>query len=213
MTWGRNRATTIHELPALLQRPPAAPGAGRKKGSPNKLTADVKAAIMAAFDEVGGADYLKTVATTDPRTFCTLLGKILGRRSPEMPRLGPYALSSRGCRRSPVGRNPLAVRDARCRGRCPLVQEQQTRQRGLIRHAFWSVLDPERTRSRRATLCAYPITPRMAADLVVICQWAWLVALNPPQQGRWGGYEQARLAAAQGRVDRVERSRCAARRQ
>jgi hypothetical protein len=44
-------------------------GAGRKKGSPNKLTADVKAAIMAAFDEVGGVDYLKTVATTDPRTF------------------------------------------------------------------------------------------------------------------------------------------------
>jgi hypothetical protein len=52
-------------------------GAGRKKGSPNKLTADVKAAIMAAFDEVGGADYLKTVAKSDPRTFCTLLGKIL----------------------------------------------------------------------------------------------------------------------------------------
>jgi small basic protein len=26
-----------------------------KKGSPNKFTADVKAAIMAAFDEVGGA--------------------------------------------------------------------------------------------------------------------------------------------------------------
>ena len=52
-------------------------GADRKKGSPNKLTADVKAAIMAAFDEVGGADYLKTVATTDPRTLCTLLGKIL----------------------------------------------------------------------------------------------------------------------------------------
>jgi hypothetical protein len=52
-------------------------GAGRKKGSPNKLTADVKAAIMAALDAVGGADYLKTVARTDPRTFCTLLGKIL----------------------------------------------------------------------------------------------------------------------------------------
>jgi hypothetical protein len=41
-------------------------GAGRKEARPNKLTADVKAAIMAAFDEVGGADHLKTVATTDP---------------------------------------------------------------------------------------------------------------------------------------------------
>jgi hypothetical protein len=37
-------------------------GAGRKKGSPNRLTADVKAAIMAAFDRVGGAEYLKNVA-------------------------------------------------------------------------------------------------------------------------------------------------------
>ena len=34
-------------------------------------------AIMATFDEGGGNDYLKTVAQTDPRTFCTLLGKIL----------------------------------------------------------------------------------------------------------------------------------------
>ena len=31
--------------------------------------------MMAAFDEVGGADYLKTVAQTDTCTFCTLLGK------------------------------------------------------------------------------------------------------------------------------------------
>ena len=53
------------------------PGAGRKKGVPNKLTKDVRAAIMAAFDEVGGVTYLKTVAKADPRTFCTLLGKIL----------------------------------------------------------------------------------------------------------------------------------------
>jgi hypothetical protein len=53
------------------------PSAGRKKGVPNKLTADLKAAILAAFDEVGGAAYLRSVATTDPRTFCMLLGKVL----------------------------------------------------------------------------------------------------------------------------------------
>jgi hypothetical protein len=53
------------------------PGAGRKKGVPNKLTANIKAAIMAAFADAGGKDYLVTVAKTDPRTFCTLLGKIL----------------------------------------------------------------------------------------------------------------------------------------
>jgi hypothetical protein len=41
------------------------------------LTADVKAAIMEAFSEVGGAEYLRRVARSDPRTFCTLLGKVL----------------------------------------------------------------------------------------------------------------------------------------
>ena len=53
------------------------PGAGRKKGVPNKLTANVKAAIMAAFADAGGIEYLVKVAKTDPRTFCTLLGKLL----------------------------------------------------------------------------------------------------------------------------------------
>lgn len=50
---------------------------GRKKGTPNKLTTEVKSAILAAFDKVGGVDYLENVAKTDPRTFCTLLGKII----------------------------------------------------------------------------------------------------------------------------------------
>lgn len=60
--------------------PRAKPGqrfGGRTKGTPNKLTADIKAAIERAFDAVGGAAYLKRVAEEDPRTFCTLLGKVL----------------------------------------------------------------------------------------------------------------------------------------
>lgn len=52
-------------------------GAGRPAGKPNKLTADLKDAIMNAFDEVGGQSYLCKVAAEDPRTFCTLLGKVL----------------------------------------------------------------------------------------------------------------------------------------
>jgi len=50
---------------------------GRKKGTPNKLTASVKDAIEKAFKNVGGAKYLEKVANEDPRTFCTLLGKVL----------------------------------------------------------------------------------------------------------------------------------------
>lgn len=50
---------------------------GRAKGTPNKTTKKLKDAIMHAFDEVGGQKYLVKVAQDDPRTFCTLLGKVL----------------------------------------------------------------------------------------------------------------------------------------
>jgi len=53
------------------------PGSGRKKGGTNKITADVKQAIMEAFSALGGVEYLKRVAITDPKTFCALLGKIV----------------------------------------------------------------------------------------------------------------------------------------
>ena len=52
-------------------------GAGRKRGVPNKLTAHVREAVQNAFLEVGGENYLVKVAKEDPRTFCTLLGKLL----------------------------------------------------------------------------------------------------------------------------------------
>ena len=48
---------------------------GRQPGVPNKLTANVKAAIIEAFSQAGGVEYLLGLATTDPRTFCSLLGK------------------------------------------------------------------------------------------------------------------------------------------
>ena len=50
---------------------------GRKKGVPNKFTADVRAAIEQAFNRAGGVDYLVQVAKDDPRVFCTLLAKVL----------------------------------------------------------------------------------------------------------------------------------------
>lgn len=50
---------------------------GRQKGSRNKVTLKLKNAILQAFDNVGGMNYLEKVAKDDPRTFCTLLGKVL----------------------------------------------------------------------------------------------------------------------------------------
>jgi hypothetical protein len=50
---------------------------GRVKGVPNKLTADVKAMILAALDEAGGVDYLRKQAVENPSAFMTLVGKVL----------------------------------------------------------------------------------------------------------------------------------------
>ena len=50
---------------------------GRIKGTPNKATTEIKAAVMAAFDKVGGAKYLERVAEENPAIFCQLLAKII----------------------------------------------------------------------------------------------------------------------------------------
>ncbi len=50
---------------------------GRKRGTPNKTTVAVKDAILQAFDSVGGEQYLVQVAENDPKTFCTLLARVL----------------------------------------------------------------------------------------------------------------------------------------
>ena len=52
-------------------------GAGRPKGVPNKTTASIKAAIEAAFQGVGGHEYLMQQAKENPQAFMTLLGKII----------------------------------------------------------------------------------------------------------------------------------------
>lgn len=50
---------------------------GRVRGTPNKLTASVKEAILAALEDAGGAKYLLGVARENPQVFCALLGKLL----------------------------------------------------------------------------------------------------------------------------------------
>lgn len=54
---------------------------GRQKGTPNKLTAQLKEMILEAADKAGGADgtvgYLKTQAVLNPGPFLALLGKVL----------------------------------------------------------------------------------------------------------------------------------------
>lgn len=56
-------------------------GKGRKKGVPNKITANLKDAILEAARKAGGQGgmvaYLQTQATANPGPFMALLGKVL----------------------------------------------------------------------------------------------------------------------------------------
>lgn len=48
---------------------------GRKKGTPNKVTATVRDALMVAFEKAGGVDYLVRMADEEPKAFMTLLAR------------------------------------------------------------------------------------------------------------------------------------------
>jgi len=50
---------------------------GRVKGTPNKITQDLKAMILGALDKAGGQKYLQEQANKNPGAFLTLIGKIL----------------------------------------------------------------------------------------------------------------------------------------
>jgi hypothetical protein len=50
---------------------------GRRAGSRNKLTTEVRTAIVEAFVQLGGYAYLVRVGNENPAVFCTLLGKLL----------------------------------------------------------------------------------------------------------------------------------------
>ena len=51
--------------------------AGRHPGTPNRVTSAVREAVLAAFDEVGGKNYLVRLAQDDPKTFCALLARLV----------------------------------------------------------------------------------------------------------------------------------------
>lgn len=57
-------------------RPPAA-GKGRKKGSQNRITRELKDMILEALGEAGGVGYLTGQAEKNPAAFLTLVGKVL----------------------------------------------------------------------------------------------------------------------------------------
>lgn len=58
----------------------SAPGehrGGRKKGTPNHITTNLKNMILGALDKAGGQEYLTKQAKENPTAFMTLIGKVL----------------------------------------------------------------------------------------------------------------------------------------
>lgn len=53
------------------------PGSGRKKGTGNHKSLELRCQILQALDEVGGVDYLVQQAKENPASFLTLVGKVI----------------------------------------------------------------------------------------------------------------------------------------
>lgn len=53
------------------------PGPGRRKGTPNRVTAQLKDMILGALDDAGGRKYLAEQAKENPQAFMTLVGRVL----------------------------------------------------------------------------------------------------------------------------------------
>lgn len=68
--------------------PPAA-GRGRVKGTPNKVTSQLKDMILKALDKAGGVDYLHAQSEENPAAFMTLVGKVLPLQVGQASDLGP----------------------------------------------------------------------------------------------------------------------------
>jgi hypothetical protein len=50
---------------------------GRAKGTPNKITRDIREAVLQSFEIVGGAQYLAEQARLNPVAYLSLVGKVL----------------------------------------------------------------------------------------------------------------------------------------
>ena len=72
-----SQKTDTQEGPEKKQHGGRRPGAGRKKGVPNKYTADIKSMVLGALDAKGGQAYLERQADENPVAFMGLIGKIL----------------------------------------------------------------------------------------------------------------------------------------
>jgi hypothetical protein len=67
---------------------------GRRPGSVNKVTADIRAMVEEALTRAGGADYLLAQATGNPAAFLQLVGKILPLNVTHSGAIGSYVVAA-----------------------------------------------------------------------------------------------------------------------
>lgn len=68
----------IHEGTVEPVRNPR--GAGRPKGSPNKLGGEIQAMLKTSLSRAGGIDYLVQQSRENPAAYMSLIGKLLPRQ-------------------------------------------------------------------------------------------------------------------------------------
>ena len=78
----RRKAVSPRSLANLKPSKPGArtPGSGRKKGTPNKISSDIKAALIEAANLAsaeGMVGYFVEQAAANPKAFLTLLGRAM----------------------------------------------------------------------------------------------------------------------------------------
>lgn len=56
---------------------PKPAGAGRKKGTPNKVTGDIRKIIADSLDLAGGVEYLVEQSKANPGAYMSLVGKVV----------------------------------------------------------------------------------------------------------------------------------------
>ena len=57
------------------------PGSGRKKGSVNKTTADMREMMYQAFELAGGVEYLVSQARVNPKAFLSMASRLIPQAS------------------------------------------------------------------------------------------------------------------------------------
>ncbi|MBU2803227.1 hypothetical protein HFV02_13425, partial [Acidithiobacillus caldus] len=63
--------------PITGKRLPPNAGKGRPRGAVNRTTAALKEALLEAFDRGGGVDWLLALMKNEPKTFASLLARLI----------------------------------------------------------------------------------------------------------------------------------------